>query len=42
MVGVVYNGQSGFVFKLDYEKAYDRVDRAFLLRIMKMRGFSPR
>jgi hypothetical protein len=37
-----HNGQSGFIFKSDYEKAYDRVDRAFLLRIMKMRGFSPR
>jgi hypothetical protein len=37
----VHNGQSGFIFKLDYEKAYDRVDRAFLLRVMRMRGFSP-
>ena len=24
---VVKNGQSGFIFKLNYEKAYDRVDR---------------
>jgi hypothetical protein len=38
----VHNGQYGLVFKLDYEKAYDRVDRAFLIKVMKMRGFSPR
>jgi hypothetical protein len=38
----VHWGQSGFIFKLDYEKAYDRVDRDFLLRVMRMRGFSPR
>jgi hypothetical protein len=38
----VHNGQSGFIFKLDYEKAYDRVDRAFLLRVMRYRGFIPR
>jgi hypothetical protein len=38
----VHKGQSGFIFKLDYEKAYDRVDRDFLLRVMGMRGFSPR
>jgi hypothetical protein len=38
----VHKGQSGFIFKLDYEKAYDRVDRDFLLRVMRMRGFSPR
>jgi hypothetical protein len=38
----VHKGQSGFIFKLDYEKAYDRVDRDFLLKVMKMRGFSPK
>jgi hypothetical protein len=38
----VHNGQSGFIFKFDYEKAYDRVDREFLLRVTRMRGFSPR
>jgi hypothetical protein len=37
----VHKGQSEFIFKLDYEKAYDRVDRDFLLRVMRMRGFSP-
>jgi hypothetical protein len=25
----VHNGQSDFIFKLDYDKAYDRVDRDF-------------
>jgi hypothetical protein len=29
-----------FVFKLDYEKAYDRVDRSFLIKMMQGRGFS--
>jgi hypothetical protein len=29
-------------YKLDLSKAYDRVDRGFLLRVMKMRGFSPK
>jgi hypothetical protein len=38
----VHRGQLGFIFKLDYEKAYDRVDRDFLLKVMRMRGFSPR
>jgi hypothetical protein len=38
----VHKGQYGFIFTLDYEKAYDRVDRDFLLRVMRMRGFSPR
>jgi hypothetical protein len=38
----VHNGQSGFIFKLDYEKAYDRVDKDFLLRVIRMRGFSLR
>jgi hypothetical protein len=38
----VHKRQSGFIFKLDNEKAYDRVDRDFLLRVMRMRGFSPR
>jgi hypothetical protein len=37
-----HNRQSSLVFKLNYEKAYDRVDRAFLLKFMKIRGFSPR
>jgi hypothetical protein len=39
---VVHKGQTGFIFKLDYEKSYDRVDRDFLLRVMKMRGSSPK
>jgi hypothetical protein len=38
----VQKKESGLVFKLDYEKAYDRVDRSFLLKMMKQRGFSPK
>jgi hypothetical protein len=37
---VAYSDQSGFVFKLDYEKAYDKVDRSFLIKMMRGRGFS--
>jgi hypothetical protein len=37
---VAYSDQSGFVFKLDYEKAYDRVDRSFLIKMVQGRGFS--
>jgi hypothetical protein len=32
---VAYSYQSGFAFKLDYEKAYDRVDRSFLIKMMR-------
>jgi hypothetical protein len=39
---VVQRKESGLVFKLDYEKAYDRVDRSFLLKMLKQRGFSPK
>ena len=39
---VVRNGKSGFIFKLDYEKAYDRIDRSFLIKVLESRGFSPR
>jgi hypothetical protein len=38
---VVQRKESGLVFKLDYEKAYDRVDRGFLIELMEHRGFSP-
>jgi hypothetical protein len=38
----VLKKESGFIFKLDYEKAYDRVDRKFLLKMLKQRGFSPK
>jgi hypothetical protein len=37
---VAYSDQSSFVFKMDYEKAYDRVDRSFLIKMMQGRGFS--
>ena len=39
---VVTNNREGFVFKLDYEKAYDRVSKEFLPKIMYQRGFSPK
>jgi hypothetical protein len=38
----VQKKESGLVFKLDYEKAYDRVDRRFLLKMLKQRGFGPK
>jgi hypothetical protein len=31
----VQRKESGFIFKLDYEKAYDRVDRIFLLKMLR-------
>jgi hypothetical protein len=31
--------QDGFVLKLDYEKAYDKVIWMFLLEILEKRGF---
>jgi hypothetical protein len=39
---VAHIDQDGFIFKLDYEKAYDRVNREFLIKMMIDRGFSPR
>jgi hypothetical protein len=38
----VQKKESGCIFKLDYEKAYDRVDRSFLLKMLRQRGFSPK
>jgi hypothetical protein len=38
---VVQRKESGLVFKLDYEKAYDRVDMGFLIEMTKHRGFIP-
>jgi hypothetical protein len=34
--------KQGFVLKLDYEKAYDKVSWAFLLEILEKRGFGKR
>ena len=31
----------GLVFKIDYEKAYDKVNLEFLFEILELRGFSP-
>jgi hypothetical protein len=39
---VAHNSQSGFIFKLDYEKAYDKVNREFMFKMLESRGFSPR
>jgi hypothetical protein len=39
---VAHNSQSGFIFKIDYEKSYDRVNREFMLKMLESRGFSPR
>lgn len=33
---------SGFVFKLDYEKAYDMINRDFIFEVLSSRGFSPK
>jgi hypothetical protein len=37
---VAHGGHSGFIFKLDYEKAYDMVNREFLITMLSNRGFS--
>jgi hypothetical protein len=37
----VQKKKSGFIFKLDYEKAYDKVDISFLMKMLAQRGFSP-
>jgi hypothetical protein len=37
---VAHGGHSGFIFKLDYEKAYDMVNREFLIKMLSNRGFS--
>jgi hypothetical protein len=37
---VVQKKELGFIFKLDYEKSYDRVDRSFLIKMLSHRGFS--
>jgi hypothetical protein len=38
----VKGGDKGLVLKLDYEKAYDRVDWGFLEEMLRARGFGPR
>jgi hypothetical protein len=35
-------GESGILIKLDYEKAYNRVNLDFLIEILKLRGFGDR
>jgi hypothetical protein len=34
--------KKGFILKLDYEKAYDKVNWQFLLEILEKRGFGPK
>lgn len=36
---VTHSTQAGFILKIDYEKAYDMVNREFLLEMLKSRGF---
>jgi hypothetical protein len=33
--------EQGLVFKIDYEKAYDKVNLDFLYEVLHLRGFSP-
>jgi hypothetical protein len=33
--------QRGIILKLDFEKAYDKVNWSFLQRTLRMKGFSP-
>jgi hypothetical protein len=33
--------EQGLVFKIDYEKAYDKVKLDFLFKVLQLRGFSP-
>jgi hypothetical protein len=33
---------SGVIFKIDFEKAYDKVKWPFLLQTLRMKGFSPK
>jgi hypothetical protein len=39
---VAHSSHSGFIFKLYYEKAYDKVNREFMFEMLESRGFSPR
>jgi hypothetical protein len=39
---VAHSSQSGFIFKLDNEKAYDNVNSEFMFKMLESRGFSPR
>jgi hypothetical protein len=39
---VSHSDQAMFIFKIDYEKTYDNVNREFLIKMMIDRGFSPR
>jgi hypothetical protein len=34
--------QSGVIFKIDFEKAYDKVRWPFLMQTLRMKGFSPK
>ena len=33
---------NGVIFKVDFEKAYDKVKWPFLLQTLRMKGFSPK
>lgn len=36
------SGKRGLVLKLDYEKAYDKVNLDFVYEVLKLRGFGPK
>jgi hypothetical protein len=38
---VIHEKKEGLVLKLDYEKAFDKVDIDFLLDVLHKRGFCP-
>jgi hypothetical protein len=38
----LHKKQSGVIFKIDFEKAYDKVRWPFLMQTLRMKGFSPK
>jgi hypothetical protein len=40
--GVSSNGSYVCIFKIDFEKAYDKINWSFLQQAMRMKGFDPK